>query len=528
MVNAAQVILMLSVSTLGLAPIAMAQIPMPLVEPLTVDPLASGEFITPNPMSRVTQVSDLTDVKPSDWAYQTLKRLVDRYGILVGYPDRRFGGHRALNRYEFAAGLNSTLNHIDTTLKETVQQYATQEELAALKKLQADFAQELAVIRGKSRSLTAKHRLGGPFSQTTQLTGEVLFAITGVADGPKANGNGNDTDSNLALGSRVRLNFDTSFRGKDRLRTRLQGGNIRRVDRAAGTDMARLAYQGDNSNALEISRLEYRTPIGKQTTLFVTAIGGSLNDFTNTFNPFLSGSGAGAVSRFGQRNPIYRIGGGSGIGLEYQFTDHIALTVGYLGGAINDPAQGLGSSPYSAIAQLSIEFSNRVGLGLTYVRSFNSLNTGTGSRRANDPFADRSAAITADSLGLQAAIVPNKTFSISGWVGFTRAQATDLEGDPRANIFNWAVAVALPDLFKEGSVAGLILGQPPKLTRNDFLRAGQSFTDNDTSLHFEAFYRYPINDFVTITPGIIVITKPDHNQDNRPIYIGNIRTTFSF
>ncbi|WP_228014401.1 hypothetical protein [Fortiea sp. LEGE XX443] len=36
---------------------------------------------------RVTSVNQLTDVQPTDWAFQALQALVDRYDCIVGYPD---------------------------------------------------------------------------------------------------------------------------------------------------------------------------------------------------------------------------------------------------------------------------------------------------------------------------------------------------------------------------------------------------------------------------------------------------------
>lgn len=65
---------------------------------------------------QVTSVSQLTDVRPTDWAFQALQSLVERYGCIVGYPDKTFRGNRALTRYEFAAGLNACLDKIQELL----------------------------------------------------------------------------------------------------------------------------------------------------------------------------------------------------------------------------------------------------------------------------------------------------------------------------------------------------------------------------------------------------------------------------
>ncbi|MGL5805434.1 MAG: iron uptake porin, partial [Xenococcaceae cyanobacterium] len=62
--------------------------------------------------SQFTKVSELADVKPTDWAASALQSLVERYGCITGYPDASFRGNRTMNRYEFAAGLNACLNRI--------------------------------------------------------------------------------------------------------------------------------------------------------------------------------------------------------------------------------------------------------------------------------------------------------------------------------------------------------------------------------------------------------------------------------
>ncbi|MFN5978733.1 MAG: iron uptake porin, partial [Pseudanabaena sp.] len=61
----------------------------------------------------VTSVSQLSDVKPTDWAFTALQSLVERYGCIAGYPDRTFRGKQATSRYEFAAGLNACLDKIN-------------------------------------------------------------------------------------------------------------------------------------------------------------------------------------------------------------------------------------------------------------------------------------------------------------------------------------------------------------------------------------------------------------------------------
>lgn len=61
----------------------------------------------------VTSISQLSDVQPTDWAFQALQSLVERYGCIAGYPDRTYRGNRAMTRFEFAAGMNACLDRIN-------------------------------------------------------------------------------------------------------------------------------------------------------------------------------------------------------------------------------------------------------------------------------------------------------------------------------------------------------------------------------------------------------------------------------
>ncbi|HEY9895853.1 MAG TPA: iron uptake porin, partial [Candidatus Sericytochromatia bacterium] len=74
---------------------------------------AADDLTATGIVGQVTSVSQLSDVQPTDWAFQALQSLVERYGCIVGYPDRTYRGNRALTRYEFAAGLNACMDRIN-------------------------------------------------------------------------------------------------------------------------------------------------------------------------------------------------------------------------------------------------------------------------------------------------------------------------------------------------------------------------------------------------------------------------------
>lgn len=295
--------------------------------------------------------------------------------------------------------------------------------------------------------------------------------------------------------------------------------------------MARLGFEGDSDNEFDLSEVSYRFPVSEQAIAYIYAIGGSLTDFIDELNSVIGDiddTGTSSISRFGQHNPIYRQGGSSGVGLTYELGDSGSISVGYVADDADDPESGIGGGSYGAIAQLTFTPSEAVGIGLTYVRSYNRLDTGTGSDRANDPFDDESNKVIANSYGMELNFQISPAFTLGGWVAFTQAIADDLSGNPEANIFNYAATLAFPDLGKEGNLGGIVIGQPPKVIDNDFQVGRREYKEKDSSLHLEAFYIFRATDNIAITPGLLVIINPEHDKNNDTVYVETIRTTFTF
>ena len=118
--------------------------------------------------NQVTSVTQLSDVKPTDWAYQALSNLVEKYGCVAGYPNGTYKGQQAMTRYEAAALLNACLDRV-TEITDEIQ------------RLQQDFAKELAVIKGRVDGLEKKvgKLEATQFSTTTKLQGEATFVLGG-------------------------------------------------------------------------------------------------------------------------------------------------------------------------------------------------------------------------------------------------------------------------------------------------------------------------------------------------------------
>jgi hypothetical protein len=502
---------------------AHENLPVTSVNQLSVE----AENSEADSMAQVTSVSQLSDVQPTDWAFQALQNLVERYGCIAGYPDGTFRGNRALTRYEFAAGLNACLDAITGLITEGG---VPREELDTLNRLMEEFAAELATLRGRIDVLEARtaELEANQFSTTTKLLGEVaIHGADVIGDGGPAV---------PVLQEKIRLQLVTSFTGRDFLYTRLTTGNIgNSFADELGTNEGRFAYDGIGDNVWQLDRLHYVFPVGKNLTTTVMASLGGHHFYADTFNPGLeAGGGAtGALSRFGERNPIYRLGlGGQGIGLRYQLGKSLEVSAGYLARGGDDPQAGMFHNNYSALGQLVFKPSNKFKLGLTYIHSydveanrrFNFGGTGTNLGNLNlTSLGVPNTPVTSNSYGIEAMFNLSPRFSIRGWAGLTKARLIKL-GD--ADIWNYSLIFAFPDLGKRGNLAAIIVGAEPYLKELD-VPNDPDFSD-DIPWHIEAMYKYQVTDNISITPGVIWLLSPNQNDDNNDAVIGTVRTTFTF
>ena len=486
---------------------------------------------------QVTSVSQLSDVQPTDWAFQALQSLVERYGCIAGYPDGTFRGNQPLTRYEFAAGLNACLDQI---LAQMPNGGIAPGDLDTIRRLQDEFASQLAALRGRVDSLESRLDTveAQQFSTTTKLEGTVIFSLYGIGAGERADGS--DADRVTGFGQRTRLEFLTSFTGEDELFMRLQASNIPEFAEELQTPEGELAFAGDSGNSVEIDALNYAFPVGDKLTVVVSASAGASDDFASSVNPYLDGDGnSGALSRFGTRASVFYPIEQAGVGLEFAMSDALTLSAGYYAADASDssPGAGLFNGAYGALGQLAFHPSDEFEIALTYLHTFG-LETGTGSNLSNfgSFLSDRygeDASVSSDAFGVEVSWLFADWAALGGWVGYVNSEVEKdigpIEEGADIDAWNWAVTLAFPDLFGDGKLAGIIVGQEPRVTdvSGSLERAGID-DDEDTSLHVEAFYSLQITDGITITPGLIWLTAPNHDNDNDDVIIGAVRTTFSF
>ena len=459
-----------------------------------------------DPLGQVTSVSQLSDVSPTDWAFQALQSLIERYGCISGYPDGTFRGNRAMTRYEFAAGVNQCLDRITELIAAATADVITRDDLAALERLQEEFAVELAEIDTRVDVLETRTAVleSQQFSTTTKLKGQVITYLADIFGEDAAD------ENNTILQQRTRVIFDTSFTGSDTLRVMLQAGNFRAFDTATqfpegplsgGTSEAFLQF-GSTGGDFRIGDLWYRFPIGEDIQVVFNVTAGD-RIISEVFTPGSSGT-TGAISYYARFNPIfYPFAFESGVGFAWKAAPWFGLELfaGSEFGAASDASLGLFDAGYAFSASTNFSF-DRLGIAFSFLESYspeNGIDTFSGSNASKVLGA---GPVKAHTYGAAVFYRFSPQFTFGSSVGFIDARTLGDGTKGNAHVFNYRFNFFFPDLFKEGNFAGLVVGTQPKLihTSNDSvataigLPEGQR-SDRDTGWHIEAFYTFQINDY---------------------------------
>ena len=465
------------------APVAMGVVPALAtsayaVEAAPIEPVADVVVAEPVQLAQVTSVSELSDVQPSDWAFTALQRLVEEYGCLEGYPDRTYRGNRALTRYEFAAGLNACLDVV-------IQLIGEGSDLDAIRRLQDEFAAELATIRGRVDTVEADvaELEANQFSTTTKLRGQVdanLVVPFDEADGVE--------EADATFEYRARLNFDTSFTGEDRLRIRLQAsdaaGSLANTENGLASQSGRRGGIEDN---VGLDDVYYSFPVGDRISGIIAANSVVTDDFvTSTIVPF---DGPSVADAGGPEFYDQFAGGDFGAGVNVAFSDNLVLDAGYSSGSsnVNTDAGGIFNNG-SYIAQLNFLTDGILDAAVTYIGA-----TDAAPGEAENTIA---GLVNLDFGG----------FQIGGHYA-----STDIEGGGDAD--SYMGGVAFSDLFGTGNEFGVYGGISPAVGRDPLL--------------VEAYYKVDVNEYFTLTPAVIYADN-DTGVGTDDNFYGALRATFKF
>ena len=347
-------------------------------------------------------------------------------------------------------------------------------------------AEELAITNSRVDGLEARMNNieAGSFSETTTAS----FGVNFYAGIENDDDGGDDQDDNLTTGYDFSIGLTTSFTGEDELAVNIEAGNS---DQAGIIEFA-----GDTTTneALTVDEITYTFPLGERTTIQV----GDNNDASALFTTACVYGGPGdTLDACGNVNAAVD-NGGVMAGAAYDFGNGLTAAVGYAGNE-NDVANEEGIDAY--------------GFNVAYTADNYGLSFTLG-------FQEDGASIpaTQDNMGVDAYYALNAYFapdteglpSIS--VGYEIGEDESVVGDADG-LTNFFVGLGW-DEVGPGEL-GVAMG-----TRVNTVE------DTDAQYQYEAYYAYPINDGMTITPLVYVKDVSTANTDDTTGVM--VKTSFSF
>jgi len=474
--------------------------------------------------NQVTSVNQFSDVKPTDWAYQALSNLVEKYGCVAGYPDGKFKGAQAMTRFEAAAILNACLDRVT-------------EKTDELQKLLDEFDKELTVLTARVDGLESKvgKLQAQQFSTTTKLKGEASMILGGIPGyttytNSPTNGNsrarGTNTNKkqqgNTTFNYDLRINFDTSYTGQDLLRTRLRTGNFSALPFGSSSQPFKLDKAEAYNDAVYLDRLYYQFPVGKDKSIKLT-LGALvrntemawlptayksdvLDAFTTigTSGTYNKATGQGVGFQWKQKvekgkaawiiNTNYVVSGGNCLGA----TGSNGSCANKNGASGSDSGYGVfdAASGLNWLSQIGYAAPNwGAAVGYRYGTTGSSMRDGNGLASASLLKGQQSS-----SIALNAYWQPIKTGwfpSLSAGYGYNwvsgksqGVSAVDTAGTGPNSSASWFAGFQWDNAFIKGNAAGIAFGQPS---------FSQSPSQSDPWL-VEWFYRFQVSDNISVTP----------------------------
>ncbi len=522
-----------------------------------------------NSREQVTSITQFSDVYPTDWAYQALSNLIERYGCVAGYPNGTYRGNRAMTRYEAAALLNACLDRVTEVTDE-------------LKRLMKEFEKELAILKGRVDGLEA--RVGEleatQFSTTTKLKGQATFVIGANsfggdaknADGTKRAAAAAAQSGAVSFNYDLQITLDTSFTGKDLFRTMLRAGNFGHSafggDGYVGLDALEIAFEEPSgADSLGVERIYYQFPIGAGFTATVGAYV-QQDDMlavwpsaypTDTVLDFFTYAGAPATynSALGAGGGLWWESNDFRISANYLSTNGAFSNSGNASDGLFDDTCGAGTGGLATdcagsngTVQIAYAPEN---WGLAAAYNYTSKNAGTLYAGNGTPLANSFTSNgNNSSVGLSAWWSPEEASwfpSISaGWGYNSITNGDDTFVFRSATTQSWYVGLQWADAFLKGNTLGMAVGQPTFVTnveyRNDFDENSNFVADGNYA--WEWWYQFQVTDNISVTPAIYYLSRPygdltngqnrefgdDRQNNSRDTQFNNfgglLKTTFKF
>ena len=380
-----------------------------------------------------------------------------------------------------ALGLLSPLsaNATEVNLNE-ISNYSDVESVEFANSFDDDSSIQSPLLAG-GEGLVDSDSFDGGFSQTTTAT----FGATFYAGMFYDDDGGNDRDDNLTTGYDFGIDLNTSFTGEDSLDIEIDAGN------ADAPGVVELDGDTTTNEALTVDEISYTFPLGDKTTVMV----GDNKDASSLFTTAcVYGGPSNTLDACGNVNANVD-NGGVMAGAAYDFGNGLTAAVGWAGDE-NDVANEEGIDAYG------INFAytgDNYGVSATYGVTEDGVPVN--DNMEVDSFVALNAYYTPDSEGLP---------SIS--VGYEAGEDGSVVGN-NDGLSNFFVGLTWPEVG--AGEFGMAMG-----TRVNTVE------DTDAQYMYEAYYSYPINDGMTITPLVFAQDVSTVNTDDNTGVM--VRTSFAF
>ncbi len=524
--------------------------------PILANENKENELVLDTPL-----VHQLNNIKPTDWAFTTLQQLMENYGVTNEQIEQIFNNNESLTRDQFAIILNTTLNHIlDNHFNRIVP-----EDLTKIQQLQAQFALELAILRGRVDGLQARvtEQELTQFSSTTNLSGVAIFNLSGVTFAGNIQAEGIDKNQairdnnnhpiqrtidqgNITLSQRVELSLNTSFNGDDLLLTKLVMSNnnapINELRSTGTLDTVGVPFSNQNVtpniNDVVLQELSYQFPINDSLQIIISPRISWSNYFDNlvNFSP---------ISDNINKNLLSPIEQGGGIITLWQINDQLQLNTAYLSAnntrlnaphSIVNPKNGLFGGTNGFTAQLTYSATDNVNIQLLYQRNLNlaiengQLNQPPILGVVDDGKGGNLKSANSHLIGVSFDWFIDPEIRLFGGYNYANTEikpANNNLNNGQINIQQIQTGINLLDLGKEGTITTFSYTIPFSIIEGrKYLVAGGG--NGATEQEFEASYFLPVNDYLAVIPTFYLIVNPNQFSNNHNVYVGNLQMQLLF
>ncbi len=347
-------------------------------------------------------------------------------------------------------------------------------------------AEQLAITNSRVDGLEARMNNieAGSFSETTSASFSADFAI-GAVDGGTST-----ADDALEAYYGFQIDLNTSFTGEDSLDISIDAGNAGGavtefdLNGAASTSSTSVSV----SDALTVDGVSYTFPVGG-----ATVIVGDNTDGSALFSTAcVYGGPSNTLDDCGNVNAAIT-GGGTAFGASYDFDNGLTAAVGYAGG---------GSSTSGLLTEEGLD---SYGANVMYTGDSYGVSVTFGATETDEVAHTDTDTFTA----LNAYYAPEGFPSISAGYEWGTDESAAATADESTSYF-----IGLQfDEIGPGS-AGVAMGTKTPTVE-----------DTEDLLMYEAYYSYPINDGMTITPLVYIKEFAGSTEDETGLMV---KTSFSF